>query len=117
MWKLIRSNWPLVIILAITGIVSLREIVSALKSTGSSQAATSSTDSSWVAPSLYTDHDLQGKEREQVIYGEELIMHTSLYFGPKGSVAPITNGMNCQNCHLLAGKKDWGDNSSRVYAN
>src|SRR5574339_372656 len=33
-------------------------------------------------------------------YGRELIEHTSHYLGPKGTVAQITNGMNCQNCHL-----------------
>ncbi len=117
MWKLIRSNWPLVIILAIIGLVSLREIVKALNNSGATNIPAMARDSNWVAPSLYTDHELKGKEREDVIYGEELIMHTSLYFGPKGSVAPLTNGMNCQNCHLQAGKKNWGNNYSLVYAN
>jgi thiosulfate dehydrogenase len=117
MWKLIRSNWPLVIILGIIGMVSLREIFNALNNSGTANKPVMAVDSSWVAPSLYTDNELKGKEREKVIYGEELIMHTSLYFGPKGSVATLTNGMNCQNCHLQAGKKNWGNNYSLVYAN
>lgn len=47
-------------------------------------------------------------------YGHELIANTSFYFGPKGTVAPITNGMNCQNCHLDAGTLPWGNNYSAV---
>jgi thiosulfate dehydrogenase len=55
-----------------------------------------------------------GKPGEQIRYGKELIAHTSLYFGPQGKVARITNGMNCQNCHLAAGTKPWGNNFSAV---
>jgi thiosulfate dehydrogenase len=51
-----------------------------------------------------------------VIYGEELIAHTSRYLGPNGSVAKLTNGMNCQNCHLQAGKKAWGNNYGAVFS-
>lgn len=60
--------------------------------------------------------DIQDKaETEKISYGKELIMHTSLYFGPKGSVIPnLTNGMNCQNCHLDAGTKIFGNNYSLV---
>ncbi|MFZ9171713.1 MAG: hypothetical protein ACO210_07135, partial [Sediminibacterium sp.] len=61
------------------------------------------TDSTWIAPSIYTDNTVSGEERKLVIYGQDLIAHTAKYLGPKGSVAQITNGMNCQNCHLQAG--------------
>ena len=71
----------------------------------------------WTAPSLYLDRTLEGEERELVIYGEELIANTSRYLGPNGSVAHITNGMNCQNCHLNAGRKPWGNNYGAVAAN
>jgi thiosulfate dehydrogenase len=71
----------------------------------------------WIAPSLFTDRTIQGEERALVIYGEELIANTSKYMGPNGSVAKITNGMNCQNCHLSAGKKNWGNNYGAVAAN
>lgn len=71
----------------------------------------------WTAPSLFRDHALQGEERKKVIYGEELIANTAKYLGPKGTVAAITNGMNCQNCHLDAGKKKWGNNYGGVFAN
>ncbi|WP_354334183.1 c-type cytochrome [Pedobacter sp. CG_S7] len=49
---------------------------------------------------------------EMISYGRELIVHTSLYLGPKGSVAQISNGMNCQNCHLDAGTKPYANNFS-----
>ena len=71
----------------------------------------------WTAPSLFTDRSVQGEERALVIYGEDLIANTSKYLGPNGSVAHITNGMNCQNCHLNAGRKTWGNNYGAVAAN
>lgn len=52
--------------------------------------------------------------RERIAYGKQLIMHTSLYLGPKGSVKSISNGMNCQNCHLDAGTKVFGNNYGSV---
>lgn len=47
-------------------------------------------------------------------YGRELIEHTALYLGPQGTVAPISNGMNCQNCHLDGGTLPWSNNYSAV---
>lgn len=47
-------------------------------------------------------------------YGRELIENTSYYLGPKGIIAHITNGMNCQNCHLDGGTVPWGNNYSAV---
>ena len=73
-------------------------------------------DSAWVAPSLYLDKETTGKKRKMVIYGQELIAHTSKYFGPNGIVSHITNGMNCQNCHLDAGTRPWGNNFAAVYS-
>lgn len=39
----------------------------------------------------------------RIRYGRELIAHTAQYLEPAGSVAHLTTGMNCQNCHLQAG--------------
>jgi thiosulfate dehydrogenase len=50
----------------------------------------------------------------QIRYGRNLIGNTSFYLGPKGIVAQISNGMNCQNCHLDAGTKPWGNNYGAV---
>ena len=54
------------------------------------------------------------EEGRLIRYGRDLIVHTSRYLGPNGTAARITNGMNCQNCHLDAGTKIWGNNYSAV---
>jgi len=56
------------------------------------------------------------KSGELIRYGRDLIANTSFYLGPKGTVAARSNGMNCQNCHLEAGTKAWGNNYSGVYS-
>jgi thiosulfate dehydrogenase len=53
-------------------------------------------------------------EGDLIRYGRELVSHTAVYLGPKGKVTQISNGMNCQNCHLKAGKKVFGNNYSAV---
>ena len=78
--------------------------------------ATEEHDSAWTGPSIYTDVETSGEERKMVIYGQELIAHTSKYFGPKGTISRTTNGMNCQNCHLDAGTRPWGNNFGAVYS-
>lgn len=67
----------------------------------------------WIAPGIATlDND---PEKELILYGKDLIVHTSDYFGPEGKVRnSSTNGMNCQNCHLDAGTKVFGNNYSAV---
>jgi thiosulfate dehydrogenase len=47
-------------------------------------------------------------------YGRELIANTSEYLGPNGKVMKISNGMNCQNCHLQAGTIPLGNNYAAV---
>jgi Cytochrome c len=47
-------------------------------------------------------------------YGRLLVSQTAGFLGPKGSVKPISNGLNCQNCHLDAGTKPWGNNYGGV---
>ncbi|NCI46479.1 c-type cytochrome [Sediminibacterium sp. WSJ-3] len=49
-------------------------------------------------------------------YGRELVSNTSVYLGPNGRVATVSSGMNCQNCHLEAGTKPWGNNYGAVAA-
>jgi thiosulfate dehydrogenase len=69
----------------------------------------------WAAPDTSTLGNT-GSDK-QIKYGRALISNTAFYLGPKGSVAHITNGMNCQNCHLDAGTKPFGNNYSAVAAN
>lgn len=66
----------------------------------------------WKALSM--DAVFHEKDPKLVEYGRDLIANTSKYLGPKGSVSHISNGMNCQNCHLEAGTKPWGNNYGAV---
>lgn len=66
----------------------------------------------WTAPKVSEISD--PKKQEQVNYGRQLIAHTAKYLGPKGSVKAMSNGMNCQNCHLDAGTKVFGNNYGSV---
>ena len=75
---------------------------------------TPETNSFWVAPDPASVKS--SALYPQIEYGRELIMHTAKYLGPKGSVAQISNGMNCQNCHLDAGTRIYGNNYGSVYA-
>ena len=70
----------------------------------------------WIGPDIKTDSSVNGEERTLILYGQDLIAHTSKYLGPNGTVAKITNGMNCQNCHLNAGNQPWGNNYGAVYS-
>jgi len=73
-------------------------------------------NAAWIGPDITTDTTIKGEERALILYGQDLIAHTSKYFGPKGSVSKLTNGMNCQNCHLNAGNQPWGNNYGGVYS-
>ncbi|MFZ9206349.1 MAG: c-type cytochrome [Schleiferiaceae bacterium] len=77
------------------------------------EAAPSGTPPTWTAPSIDAVSD--PKQKEQLKYGKDLIAHTSKYFGPAGIIEKNrTNGLNCQNCHLEAGTKVFGNNYSAV---
>jgi thiosulfate dehydrogenase len=68
----------------------------------------------WEAPdplSIKAENDA-----ELIQYGRNLIAHTADYLGPEGSVKPVSNGMNCQNCHLDGASKPFGNNYSAVAA-
>ncbi len=66
----------------------------------------------WVAPDLSTIAD--DETRWETEYGKDLIAHTAKYLGPNGTKLKISNGLNCQNCHLEAGTKAWGNNYGSV---
>lgn len=58
--------------------------------------------------------NLTKDEWQLIQYGKELVANTARYLGPKGSVMQVSNGMNCQNCHLDAGTRPWGNNYGAV---
>ncbi|MBL7808207.1 MAG: c-type cytochrome, partial [Saprospiraceae bacterium] len=63
----------------------------------------------WEAPDPYL---AQTDEQANLIaYGRDLVARTQDYFGENGLVRPGSiNAMNCQNCHLDAGSKPYGNN-------
>ncbi|HEY9364612.1 MAG TPA: c-type cytochrome [Chitinophagaceae bacterium] len=73
-------------------------------------------DSTWIAPSLDNEATLTSSEKEELKYGRELIIQTAKYFGPQGIISKSSNGMNCQNCHLDAGTRAWGNSFGAVYS-
>ncbi|MEN0054246.1 MAG: c-type cytochrome [Mucilaginibacter sp.] len=68
----------------------------------------------WKAPAPSTIP--AGKTGAMIRYGRELVMNTAKYLGPHGSVAHLSNGMNCQNCHLYAGTKLYGNDFASFMA-
>ena len=109
-WK---ENWPVyLIIMGVLGMIGQQAIHATSKKSETIPAR--KTPDYWIAPSLFLDAEVTGEARKQIIYGQDLITHTAQYFGPQGSIAPITNGLNCQNCHLQAGTQPWGNNYGAV---
>ncbi len=66
----------------------------------------------WIVPDT---GELTNIDNAKLIkYGRSLIVNTSYYLGPKGVLSIKSNGLNCQNCHLDAGTKLFGNNFSTV---
>ena len=64
-----------------------------------------------LSPEAYSDEPLLNNlpastKKSLLIYGRELIINTAAYLRPHGSVASISNGKNCGNCHLEAGTRN-----------
>lgn len=108
-----KSGWPVYLLLLFVLIF----IFIRLSTKPHRQILQTPIHKNWLAPSLYLDPIKNKTERELVWYGKELIANTAAYLGPEGSVMQISNGMNCQNCHLDAGTRPNGNNFSAVYAN
>lgn len=71
-------------------------------------------DTFWHARDIALETDSQ--QKALISYGKELIAHTAHYLGPQGTVMQISNGMNCQNCHLDAGTRVYGNNYGSVFS-
>ncbi|WP_276479662.1 c-type cytochrome [Paraflavitalea pollutisoli] len=105
-------QWVILLIslIALTGIINLSIHAT---STPSGMADTlARPDWPWEAPDTATIP--RTPNGDLVRYGRNLIVHTARYLGPQGIVRAISNGMNCQNCHLDAGTRPWGNNYSAV---
>lgn len=110
---MLQSKWFVLFLFAVVIIAVIKEFRSCSKPDIFATPLLPRNDY-WEAPSFFTEKIEPGEDRQQLIYGEDLIANTSKYLGPKGTVAQATNGMNCQNCHLNAGTKLFGNNYSAV---
>jgi thiosulfate dehydrogenase len=107
----------LVIVVLVAGIIAMPFILNYKTDTQKTISKTNVVTSEdsiayWIAPDISTISDTNKKA--QVEYGKELIAHTAKYLGPNGTVLKISNGMNCQNCHLQAGTVIYGNNYGSV---
>jgi len=68
----------------------------------------------WRGPAASQIPFYAAQNGKDIWYGYELISKTAYYLGPNGTVNQISNGMNCQNCHIDAGTKPFGNNYSAV---
>ena len=117
MLRLLRSHWlPVIIVIGVLITVwhEINTTPAALSSENDSTAVVVNTVA-WRAP----DINRLGSDSGSVLirYGKELIANTAKYLGPKGSIASITNGMNCQNCHIDAGARPFGNCFAATAAN
>ena len=110
--QLIKSYWWLLLLMIIVIVIAIVFIPSDFRDYKIPSKAKKEFE--WNIP----DYNRLGStpEDELVRYGKELVANTSLYLGPKGKIASISNGMNCQNCHLEAGTKFLGNNYSAVFS-
>jgi thiosulfate dehydrogenase len=100
-----RSNWILAIGIVIVLPVTIYYLLWRVKQEVPGKYA-------WVAPDSSSIPSTA--EGALIHYGKSLFSNTSYYLGPKGIVAKISNGMNCQNCHLDAGARNFGNSLSAV---
>jgi thiosulfate dehydrogenase len=115
MEKFLQSKWFVMLLFVAIFVAVVKEISNSNMPSNTITLVEPGEDI-WVAPSFYNEVIAKGENRSQLIYGQDLIANTSKYLGPRGSVAQITNGMNCQNCHLQAGSKPFGNNYGSVAA-
>ena len=113
MKKYLKKNWPMYLIFLAVLIVIINARLQKNKKAGPITFKEEQPEY-WMAPTLDSQNIAEGEQRKMIVYGKDLIAHTSRYFGPLGSVKAISNGMNCQNCHLDAGTRPWGNNYSAV---
>ena len=86
-----------------------------ISNVGNNLSALPEKTAAWIAPGDSSLPD--GEAGASIRYGRDIISNTARYFGPKGKIARISNGMNCQNCHLNAGTKQLANNYSVFSAN
>ena len=119
--KLVGLSLAVIVLMIVFMYVDLDEFKPNLYSSSERTAAISDknqgekiSEELWQAPDIASIED--DFERWETEYGKELIAHTARYLGPKGNKGQISNGLNCQNCHLDAGTRAWGNNYGSVFS-
>lgn len=113
MEKFLQSKWFIILLFGAILIVVINEL-STCNYPSQAKISQAVSEDFWLAPNLSIDPVEEGEDRQQLVYGFNLISNTSKYLGPKGIVAQSSNGMNCQNCHLDGGGKPYGNNYGAV---
>jgi thiosulfate dehydrogenase len=109
----LRSSWfPVLLGLIILVVVGSKIFSKQPKQISASHSTFNIVTEEWQAPD--TNAIPSTEEGDLIRYGRELIANTSKYLGPKGIVAQISNGMNCQNCHIDGGSKHFANPFSAV---
>jgi thiosulfate dehydrogenase len=109
----LRSSWcPICLGILFTIAIMSGLFVRSSPQVKSVMAKSFDENSLWTPPD--PDQIPADTEGDLIRYGKELVSNTSYYLGPKGIVAPVTNGMNCQNCHLEAGARNFANPFSSV---
>jgi thiosulfate dehydrogenase len=111
--KSLRTSWfPILLGIIFITIMLWRVLSASHKSIIQSSHVPFQEDELWTAP---LENEIPSDSLGDLIrYGKELVVNTSRYLGPKGIVAPVSNGMNCQNCHLYAGARNFANPFSAV---
>jgi len=109
----LRSSWfPVLLGLIILVVVGTKIFSKQPKQISASHSTFNIVTEEWQAPD--TNAIPFSEEGDLIRYGRELIANTSKYLGPKGIISQISNGMNCQNCHIDAGSKHFANPFSAV---
>lgn len=107
--KAISSSWlPITLGIIIIAIVIGQLLIPNRDAPDESLAQTAfPSESGWTPPD--TSSIPATAEGDRIRYGRELIANTAYYLGPRGVVASLSNGMNCQNCHINAGTRPFAN--------
>ncbi len=97
----------LLLFLAIGGIVFYKLLPDPVK-----PVVTKEDPEAWYPPGISSL--INSPDAGLILYGKDLILYTSKYLGPKGTITTLSNGMNCGSCHLDGGTRSYGNSFAAV---
>jgi thiosulfate dehydrogenase len=115
--RFLQSTWCPVCLGIITTVLILTSLLPSAQKTVlvNSSSSQYQEGEEWVAPSV--DEIPVDSTGDLIRYGRDLVLNTSKYLGPNGIIANMSNGMNCQNCHINAGTVNFANPFSGVKNN